>query len=175
MATESKTNVVRRDLGLQSELVQLEAWAQEELAAQRALVQALELQEEAIRIGSTVGLLESTEVVQDATRKSALREKRRVAGMRALARRFGVAAETLTLTSIVERASAAGVDSSRLARARTELRDAAAEALKRGRRIASLAHHHRVVVDELFRNLAGGCAQDGSERNEDALVVDREA
>ena len=175
--SKSKTNPVsvRRATGLESELVQLGAWAQEELAAQRALIAALREQEAAIRAGSTQGLLDGTQAVQDASRSANLRERRRVAGMRALARRFGVDARALTLKSVAERASAQGIDSTRLLRAREELREAAAEALRRGRRIASLARHHRGVVDELFRTIAGRAEAEAGTHEDDALVVDRQA
>ena len=164
-----------KNMDLFSELLQLEAWATEELAAQRELSQALARQEDAIRTGSTEGLIEASAGVQDAVRGQAQRERRRVAGLRALARRFGVAAETLTLKSISERAQAAGYDCSRLDRARANIREAAADALKRGRRIATIARHHRSLLDDLFHELAGQTADRGDTSQKGALLVNREA
>lgn len=174
MSTQTRTQTSPAR-GLESDLVQLEAWAQEELCAQTALEAALRSQEQAIRAGSTADLLAASEAVRAATQRNALREKRRVAGLRALARRFGVAPETLTLASIAERVEVAGLDASRLRRTRAELRDVAASALRRGRRVASLARQHRSLVDELFRTLAGERPDEGPGSSEDALVVDRRA
>lgn len=160
---------------LQSEILQLEAWAQEELAAQRDLVKSLKLQENAIRGGSTQDLLDSSLGVQAAAKGSSQRERRRIAGLRALSRRFGVAVETLTLRSISERASAAGLDCSRLDRFREEIRTTVADTLKRGRRIATVARHHCAVVDDLFGELAGQAEESPDRIHRGPLLVNREA
>ncbi len=170
-----QTKAPKTNKGLQSELVQLEAWAQEELASQAELSKALNLQEAAVRAGSTEDLLAGTKAVESATRNNVLRERRRVAGLRTLARRFGVAVETLTLQSISERVAACGLDVSRLDRMRADMRVSVADALRRGRRIASLARQHRSLMDNMFREIAEDHGTPSPTGQVDSLLVNRAA
>ncbi|MFT7542650.1 MAG: hypothetical protein ACI9K5_003630, partial [Gammaproteobacteria bacterium] len=109
------------------------------------------------------------------SRNNVLRERRRVAGLRSLARRFGVAVETLTLQSISERVSDCGLDVSRLDRLRAEMRVSVADTLKRGRRIAGLARQHRSLMDNLFREIAEDHGAPSPSGQDGSLLVNRAA
>ena len=103
-------------------MIHTQAWAQEEIAAQGVLLDALELQEQAIRAADTQAVAESGRKLDLALKGQPTRDRRRAALIDAYARLFGVPAATLTLTSIAERAATAGADVTKLDALRSELR-----------------------------------------------------
>lgn len=141
-------------MNLQGTIIQLESWAREELAAQKALAAELERQERAVAGNDTPGLLRSTEEVQRLIQRGAGRDRRRRQLTNELARAFGVAAQTLTLGSIAERAEALGASAQGLRAVRSELREETSRVLRLGRRISAVARRHRGFLDEVLRILA---------------------
>ena len=98
--------------------------------------------------------------------------------MRRFGSTWGVAAETLTLTSIADRADAEGVATSGLRQLREELRSAGALVLRKGRRIAAMARYHQGLLAEimgvLLANPTGDALLSGG-RGEGGALVNQEA
>lgn len=135
--------------------VQLAAWAQEELEAQREYLTALQRQEAAVRRAARTELSHSLEDLDRALEKRALREARRSTLLAKLADRFGVAPGTMTLRSVIERLGSQGIDTASLRARREELRGVVAEVTRTGRRLAAVAKVHQGLLDEVVRTLAG--------------------
>ena len=131
---------------VQSLVIQIEAWAREEHAAQVRLLATLEAQEAAMKASETEPLLASGDAVQAEVSTGPTRERRRRALITALASHWGVPKEMLTLGAVAERAEREGIDVSALRKLRTDLRDISSQVLRRGRRIGEpicrvLLHH----------------------------------
>jgi hypothetical protein len=152
-------------------LIQVEAWAHEELGAQRELARLLEEQESAVSRNDTAALSGTDERIQSELRSSASRDRRRTWLLERLAAELQVARGTLTLTSLVARAEGLGLPVAGLRALRGELREACARVLRQGRRIAAVARGHRAFLDDVLRSLApagapagmddGGSVRDG--------------
>lgn len=149
--------------------IQLIAWIQEEIAAQRRLDEILAEQERAIREVDTEGMLASGQDVQTELRTTAGRERRRAQLMGELARAWGIDPRALTLKSAASRLGDDSREAGTLLRQRDELRKAAADVARRGRRIASLARYHAGLFDELMNTLLG--VESGGNAD-DAVLVD---
>ncbi len=147
-------------------LIQLAAWAQEELGAQRRLRDALSEQEQAIRHVDTQALSETGKRIEEEIAGGASRERRRARLMTKLGRAWAVDPSALTLASICERAGDGAED---LLRLRGELREEAAQVARHGRRITALARYHGGLLEEVMRVLVGE-AGDANEKREGVLV-----
>lgn len=163
---------------MRRQLVQLSAWAKEELEAERRLLALLEAQEKAVRAGRTEDVRASGDALARELPGGAARERRRAQVIGELARALGVQAGVLTLSSIVRRAEAAGEEVATLARLRDELRVCVAAVVRTGRRIATLARYHQEVLEDLLRILSSS-PETSADRGERALgegvLVDAEA
>lgn len=158
---------------LRRQVSQLQAWAKDELEAQRRLLALLERQEEAIRAGSTAGVRSSGEELELELPGGAQRERARSKVIAELARAFGVPGHVLTLSSIVERGEANGEDVTGLRRLRDELRACVATVVKTGRRIASLARYHQEVLSDLMHVLSSSGME--NQAPGDGALIDAEA
>ena len=158
---------------LRRHITQLQAWAKDELEAQRRILAVLEAQEDAIRRGETAEVRSCGEDLERELPGGATRERQRSEVLSELARAFGVPAHALTLSSIAERAEAAGEDVTGLRRLRDELRDCVAAVVKTGRRIAALARYHQDVLGDLLQVIS----RSGTEGQvlRDGALVDAEA
>jgi len=135
-------------------VIQLESWAREELAAQRAMALLLERQEQAVSSNDTDALLQITAEIRAHLGSSTERDRRRRELIGRAARAFGVTANTLTLGSIAQRADAQGVGVEGLRSIRAMLRDESARVLRLGRRIAAVARYHQAFLNEVLCLLA---------------------
>jgi len=158
---------------LRRHVFQLQAWAKDELEAQRRLLGLLQRQEAAVRAGCTADVRQSGEELERELPGGATRERVRTQVIAELARGFGVPAQTLTLSSIVERGQASGEDVTGLRRLRDELRTCAAAVVKTGRRIASLARYHQEVLSDLMHVLSSSGME--SQAPGDGALIDAEA
>jgi len=155
---------------IQSLINGLEAWVQEELLARRKLLALLGRQEECVKharggeLAAIVGELDLELAAQ--TR----RDDKRARLFAALGQAWGVAPETLTLTSIVERAAPAGA---RLAQLRDELAEASATVARKNRRISALLNAHHKIVEELLGALIA--IQGGTPGLQQGALVDARA
>lgn len=149
--------------------VQLAAWAQEELEAQRGYLTLLQRQERAVRRASRPELLEALEGLERSLGSRAIREKRRTALLERLGQAFGVSAASLTLGSVAERLEARGIDAASLRARREELRGVVAEVANTGRRLAALSKYHQGLLGEVIRTLAG---TDESQGIEEGALLD---
>lgn len=138
---------------VRSLVIQTEAWAREELAAQKRLLDVLVAQEQAIAASDTGALVSSGEAVHAELATGPARDRRRRALATALAGHWAVPKDTLTLGVIAERAAGDGLDVSSLRKLRGELRELSARVLRRGRRIAALARYHQGFLNELLQLL----------------------
>lgn len=136
----------------------LEAWMSEEVAAKQRLVRSLELQERALVSGTPDDILATTASVEGEITAEIERSRRREAIFARLALHWNVAANALSISSIVERASIAG---QRIDELRGELRALAASAMSRNRRIARLVQVHQSIAQETLAALIGSSGSDG--------------
>jgi hypothetical protein len=133
--------------------IQTEAWLQEELGAQRALLEALARTEQAARGSDGAELERRTLAVQALLGETAPRDARRRALLGRLTATLSLAPGEVALSRLVPRLAAAGVDVQRLEAARVELRGVVARVVKTGRRLAALARYHRGLLEELCQLL----------------------
>ncbi len=135
-------------MSVQELLRELEHGIEDELASQVRVLGKLEAQESAIKKGSADGIVATTAELEAELERAASRGRRRQEVLRKIARAWGVAVEALTLSSIVERARGAGLEASRLASLRGELRATMALVVKRSRLLGTLAHANAVIIHE---------------------------
>ena len=155
--------------GLANRLI---AWLQEELGAEQRLRALLEDEERAIRAVDTAALNAAAALVEEEVRGSVARERRRTELMRAFGRAFGADPRALSLTRLAERLGAGTREAEAVLQLRGELRQAAAEVSRLGRRIASLARYH----DKLFAELMGTLLGVGATRStEGGVLIDARA
>lgn len=151
-------------------LRQLEAHVQEELGAQARLLALLETQERALRANVGDDVLAATQALDIEIEASARRGRRRDELLAGLAEAWGVAARTLTLSSVVRRA---GEEGERLARQKLELERLASRTTRLARRNAMAARFHERLTQDVVRALL---ALKGDARVEDGgQLVDAEA
>lgn len=134
-------------MNVQSLINGLEAWVQEELLARRKLYALLERQEEVVKKVNGLDLEAVVRDIQLELEAQARRDEKRVRIFDGLAQHWHVAADTLTLTSIAERAGPSGA---RLAILRDELASASERIVRKNRRLAALLSVHHKVVEELL-------------------------
>lgn len=137
-------------------LIQIEAWAREELGAQRELARALEELERAACGRDARALSAAGERLEERVQAVPARERRRAQLLARLGAELGVAPGTLTLRSLAERARGLGLAADGLQALREELREEVARVLRAGRRVAAVARGHRALLDDVLRALAPG-------------------
>lgn len=152
-------------------VIQVEAWAREELGQQRELARLLERQEGAVSENDTTALVETSELIQRQLRSGTGRDRRRRQILERLAAELGVAPGTLTLSSIAARAAERGLPVDGLRALQAELREESARVLRRGRRLAAVARNHRAFLDEVLRILAPQGAA-GDARGDQPVLLD---
>jgi hypothetical protein len=143
-------------------VIHTEAWLQEELGAQRALLAALERIEAAARTGNGADLAERGQELEALLAPAGMRELRRNLLLQRLATNLGAPAGELTLTKLSARLVSAGIETQRLEGLRAELRGAVAATLRAGRRLAALSRYHRGVLEELCQLLTSGAPGSGT-------------
>ena len=135
-----------------SQLLHLEAWAREELAAQRRIVEQIGIQEAALRANDLAAFEAATILVQHEAETGGERQARRDRLIADLARHFGVSPRHVTLASLIERA---GPEAGNLAELRRELRTAAQDVARDSRRLRRVMLALREVNREILGSLLG--------------------
>jgi hypothetical protein len=158
---------------LDSLLIQLQSWAQAEVAAQARLSTILDDLLEAVRASGTELLVDAGGRLEVALESGPARETRRRELMASFAGVFGVPGETLSLTSILQRARESGAEVQSLEAVRGELRAIVKDVARRARLLVATAGHHRGVLSELL-TIIGGSARDEEARSA-GVLVDAEA
>ena len=143
-------------MSLETHIVHLLSWAQEESAAQARQIAVLEEMHSAVRAGDLEALDSSSSDLEEALKGAGARRTRRSTLTETLGHLWGVAPSTLTLTSIVERCEQAGVNDHGLSMLRDRLRTQALEVARLARLLSTLARHHRGVINDLVALLSGG-------------------
>ncbi len=138
---------------LQTLAIQSEAWVQEELGAQQALLATLERLERAARRGERAELERGAGELETALARRAARETRRPALLGKLAAALGVSPAEVSLTKLVRILERERIDGRRIDRLRDELRDTVALVVRTSRRLAALARYHRTLFEELCARL----------------------
>jgi hypothetical protein len=131
---------------------ELEAHVQEEINGQSRLAALLEAQSRAIRTDDAAGVAASTAAIEAELEALAARSHKRAALLDALARDWCVAAPTLTLSRVIQRA---GDHGERLARQRDELARVSSEVTRRARTAAAAARIHRDFAADVVRAWIG--------------------
>ena len=145
--------------------IHAEAWLQEELGAQRAILAVLARIEAAACAAASADLTSSGRELERLLTGAGARDGRRAALLARLGAALGGPAEGLTMTRLCARLGAQGIDTTRLEPMCAELREAARSVLQASRRMAALAQYHRGFFEELCRLL-----QVGSPSSEGHLV-----
>jgi len=142
--------------------IHVEAWLQEELAAQRAIGAALTRIEAAARVGAAADLASSGRELEGLLAGTGARDGRRAALMARLTSALGFTSERVTLPELCARLAADGIDTTRLEPMRAELRAVARSVLQASRRMAAMARYHRGFFEELCQLLRlGASTSDG--------------
>lgn len=134
-------------------LQELEAQVGDELAAQTCVLAMLDQQEQAIKSGAADQIVKVTADIEAQLKSSASRGRRRQTTLRKLSRTWSVPLEALTLSSIVERARSAGINTNRLASLRGELRATMAQVVKRSRLMGLLARTNAQILHEAIETV----------------------
>jgi len=129
-------------------LRQLEAYVQEEIGAQGRIHTLLEAQSAALSSGVPARISESTRALDAETESAQRRGARRATLIAGLAQAWGLAASSLTLSSIVARTADEG---ERLARQRLELERAVLRVRKLTRRNNTIARFHQRLSADLLQ------------------------
>ena len=155
------------------QLIHLQAWAQEEISAQRGLSDVLKGMEAAVLSGQPEQLIQSGEALEAALLVNRNREQKRASLMRGFAQHFGLPVGTLSLTSIIVRLSEAGHDTEQLSQLRDRLRGCVQEVANRSRALSILASHHQGVLADLMNII--GASSNEEETRKHGVLVDAEA
>lgn len=152
----------------------LESWLQEEIAAQTKARELLETQLGALQSRTPEPLIESTNALERALSGSVDRGRRREEILRQLAREWGVAASSLSLSSICERLrSASARESEIVQRLAGELRVLAQQVRSLARRAFALSRaHQRLLADVIQQLFAGVGAENAAQGGQ---LLDAEA
>ena len=155
------------------QLIHLQAWAQEEISAQSALLQVLRGMEASVLSGKPDELAASGEALEAALLGNRNREKKRVALMKSLAQYFSVPLGIVSLTSLIVRLGAEGHDTGMLSNLRDRLRECVQEVSNRSRTLTIMASHHQGVLADLM-TIIGASSQE-EETRKHGVLVDAEA
>jgi hypothetical protein len=145
--------------------IHVEAWLQEEVGAQRALLAILERVEAAACKGSGADLASSGRELEACLAATSRRDARRSALFARLATALGLAPEGLTMSGLCARLAAQEIDTTRLEPMRAELRELVRSVVRSSRRLAALAQYHRGFLEELCQ-----CLRVGSPSSEGHLL-----
>ena len=135
--------------------IQLEAWVQEEVAAQAKLARTLDALDAAVRGGEGKAVALAGAELEAELAVAPAREARRRVLLGRLGAALGVPARELNLTRLSARLEEEHQDTARLGALRAELRAAVSGVIRTARRLAAVAHYHRGLLDELCATLAG--------------------
>ena len=149
---------------------QLEACVQEELGAQKRVLDLLNRQEAALREGAPRAIDAATRAMQGELASLAARTERRNLLVRRLATVWSVDKGALTLASIAARS---GKDGERLMRMRADLRLASARVARQTRRNAQTANLHQRTWNGILEDVLD--ALTGDDAPSDGRLVDAEA
>ena len=155
---------------VQSLVLKLEAWVQEETGAQRRMLDLLKRQEAAILAYRPEEVADCGQAVERELSSVPGRERRRREVVESLGRAWGLGSGVLTVSSVCVRLEEAGLDASRLRRMRDDLRDATAQALRLGRRISVLARYHGELFEEVVGILVGSSDAAKNDQHRGALL-----
>jgi hypothetical protein len=133
-------------------LHRLEAWAQEEIQAQRSFGDVLAAYERSIVLGEIEGLADGAVAVRNHLERSTLRDERRTELLGTIAADLRVGTGTLTLGSLCVRA---GDRAQRLSAARVELIAATRRAGDLARRVLILSRAQQQVLSEVLEAAFG--------------------
>ena len=160
-------------MSLEATLIHMKSWAQEEIAAQTVLHEVLQRMEAAVQTGTPDDLTDAGSELEAAVEGNLMRERRRNGLMTSCARLWQVPAATLSLSSIIERAEAEGLQLNELRVMRDELRLRVQAVASRAHTLVVLAGHHRGVLQDLMAIL--GTASDDEEARQAGILMDAEA
>jgi len=146
-----------------------EAWVQEELGAQRRLLENLRLQQAALEGSDLASLDEAVRAGRDLTRRSTERDRRRKMLLKDFQRLWGVSAQSMTLGSICARLGGSG---RRLKRMRDELRDVLRDIARTSQRVRTLARYHQGVIHEVVETVV---EQEGGSMERGGTLLNAEA
>lgn len=155
---------------LKSQLLHLEAWARDEIAALRRIGEQIGMQEAALRANDLDAFEAATVLVRSEAEASAERNARRDRLVSGLARTFGVSPRHVTLGSLIERA---GPAAGHLSELRRELRAVAQETARDSRRLRRVMVALRELNREILGSLLGGPGAHALDR--EGSLVDAEA
>ncbi len=146
-----------------------EAWVQEELAAQRALLTNLRLQQDALEGSNLGGLEEAIRAGRELARRAPERDRRRRMLLKDFQRLWGISAQSMTLGSICARLGGSG---RRLKRMRDELKETVRELARVGQRVKTLARYHQGVIHEVVETVV---EQEGGSTERGGTLLNAEA
>jgi hypothetical protein len=145
------------------------SWVQEELAAQRRLLENLKLQQAALEAADLDSLDVAVAAARELRSGAGARDSRRRMLLKDFQRLWGVSAKSMTLSSICARLGGSG---RRLKILRDELQDLLRDVARSGQRVRTLARYHqgviREVVDEVVTNEGGSTERRGTLLNAEA-------
>ena len=156
---------------LQALIGQLERYAQDELELQTRTLAALREQEAALFHGDLDVMRTNVERVDEQLNGCVVRAARRNELLRRFGLHFGVAASTLTLTSICTRL---GPEGEKLARIAVPLREAALAVARATRRLGALARMHARLNDEILKSVLAVQGVDSRNMERCGALVDAE-
>jgi hypothetical protein len=143
--------------------IHVEAWLQEELGAQRSLLDVLARIEAAARAGSSAELERSGRELATLLSGAGARDARRGALLAKLAAALELAAGGVTLSRLFARLAEERIETARLESMRAELFDVARSVVGTGRRVAAVAQYHRGLLEELCRLFLVGAPDAGGQ------------
>ncbi|HED65201.1 MAG TPA: hypothetical protein ENJ09_06550 [Planctomycetes bacterium] len=157
-------------MNMQGLLIHLQSWVQAELAAQRDLCVCLGALTDAVMGADNECLQTAAKELELRLEAGTGREIRRQDLMARFAKVCGVPADSLSVTSLIERGRSEGIAVEALSALRDELREVALDVRSRARRLMVLARHHGGVLEELLGIL--GCGGDGAGSKDSGVLVD---
>jgi len=146
-----------------------EAWVQEEIGAQRLLLDNLRLQQAALEDADLKSLDGAVRGGRELARKGPERDRRRRMLLKDFQRLWGVSAQSMTLGSICSRLGGSG---RRLVRLRSDLRDILREVARVGQRVRTLARYHQGVLHEVVETVV---EQEGGSTERGGTLLNAEA
>ena len=143
--------------------IQAEAWVQEEIAAQRQVLDALARTESAARAGDGGAVERGGRELSALIALAGPRSARRRALLGKLAGELGLAPGDLRLSLLIDGLGGEHGSGQRLAGLRAELREIVSAALRTGRRLAALARYHRGLLEDVCRLVSATTDEAGRE------------
>jgi len=147
----------------------IEALVQEELCAQRRVLENLVRQENALTNADIASLEGALSEARDLAAGASPRESQRRMLLKDFERLWGVSAKSLTLGSIAARLGGSG---RRLKRMRAELSDELREVGRTAARVRTFARYHQGVIREAVERVV---EQEGGVASEGGTLINAEA